>query len=155
MKISIPTLAPGKVKLCPAALPPAQRGRAVIEPTPEQLAQIQSGANYYTPDLDGQGGYAGTGTLSAPPARVPQEVAGWKALAIMELSPLGDGTVLSGALAAIAALPTEQERVIARNILNAPTFRRGSATIAALASEIGIPPSDLDAMFLAAAAISD
>jgi hypothetical protein len=149
MKISIPTLAPGKVILCPAALPPAQRGRAIIDPTPEQLAQVNAGENWWTPTGEG------TGTLSAPPAVVPQEVAGWKALAIMELSPLGEGTVLSAALAAIAALPTEQERVIARNILNAPTFRRPSATMAALAAGIGLTLGEIDAMFLAAAAIQD
>jgi hypothetical protein len=64
MKLFISTLTSGKVILCPAALPPAMKGRAIIDPTPEQLADIASGKTYWTPSE-----VKGEGTLSAPPAR--------------------------------------------------------------------------------------
>ena len=70
MKLSIPTLAAGKIIMIPAALPPTQKGRKIIDPTPEQLADIASGLTYWTPSEDGK-----TGVLSVPPAKPLSESA--------------------------------------------------------------------------------
>jgi hypothetical protein len=70
MKLSIPTLAAGKIIMIPAALPPTQKERKIIDPTPEQLADIASGLTYWTPSEDGK-----TGVLSVPPAKPLSESA--------------------------------------------------------------------------------
>ena len=50
--------------MIPGALPPAMKGRAIIDPTQEQLADLASGKTYWTPSE-----VKGEGTLSAPPAQ--------------------------------------------------------------------------------------
>lgn len=143
MKISIPTLAAGKAILCPVALPPAQRGRAVIDPTPEQIAQIQSGENWWTPTGEG------AGTLSAPPARVPTEIPAWKGRTILRLTPAGDGTLWDAVQAAIAGLP-DQQRIAAEEVLGGTVRSRSSPTLAALAAALNLASEQVDALFAAA-----
>lgn len=143
MKLFIPTLAAGKVILCPAALPPAQKGRKIIDPTTEQLAAIANGENYWTPTGEG------TGTLSAPPAKVPTEIPAWKGRTILRLTPAGDGTLWDAVQAAIAGLP-DQQRIAAEEVLGGTVWSRSSPTLAALAAALNLASEQVDALFAAA-----
>jgi hypothetical protein len=79
------------------------------------------------------------------PPRVPREIANWRARAILELQ--GLLPTVDGMIAAM----TGPEAIVVRNAwyAGAPLARRG-ATVTALASQLGLTPDQIDAMFIAA-----
>jgi hypothetical protein len=146
MKISVPTTNPGRVTKIPGALPPVAAGRAIIEPTEDQLVDLAEGKTYWTPTGEG------TGTLSVPPTRVPAEIPAWKGRTILRLTPAGEGTLWDAVQAAIAALPTQQ-KVAAEEVLGGTVWARNSPTLSALAAALSLTSEQVDALFVAAAAI--
>jgi hypothetical protein len=146
MKISVPTTNPGRVTKIPGALPPVAAGRAIIEPTEDQLADLAEGKTYWTPNEDG------TVTLSVPPTKVPSEIPAWKGRTILRLTPAGGGTLWDAVQAAITALPTQQ-KVAAEEVLGGTVWARQSPTLTALAGALDLTSEQVDALFIAAVAI--
>lgn len=90
--------------------------------------------------------------LANPP--VPDAVDTWRARAIMELTPHGEGNLLQAVEALVEAIPDPATRIIARHQLtSAPHFLRGAAIVLALASELGLSEPQIDALFRAAEAL--
>ena len=89
-----------------------------------------------------------SGTLPTPPARIPREIANWRAKAI--LAQMG---LLDTVDAYLAALP-EPEAAVAKLAWNGDAkILRTSPMVAALALALALTPAQLDAMFLSADAI--
>jgi hypothetical protein len=87
--------------------------------------------------------------LPPMPARVPREIANWRARAVLELAGL-----LATVEAAIAGM-TGPEGTVVRNAWQsgAPLARRGP-TVSGLAPALGLTEAQVDAMFIQAEALS-
>jgi hypothetical protein len=146
MKLSIPTLTPGKVIRIPAALPPVVKGRMVITPTASQLVQLSNGENYWTPSETN-----GEGTLSVAPYKVPTEIPAWKGRTILRLTPTSDGTLWDDVQSAIAGLP-DQQRVAFEEVLGGTIWTRNSPMLITLAQDdaINLTSQQVDMLFVAA-----
>jgi hypothetical protein len=149
MKISIPTTKPGSITKIPSALPPIAAGRAIITPTPEQLAQLANGENYWTP-----GETPGEGVLSAPPIPVPVEVPMWKVEAITKLTPAGEATLYDAIGGALEGLDEPLKTIAKAAWFKGNTIARNSPTIASLKSELSLTDEQLDNLFRAANALT-
>jgi len=90
----------------------------------------------------------GAELLPTPP-RVPREIPNWRAKVI--LANMGR---LAEVDACIAALPGDQSTTLALAWHGNAALARSSATVAAMADQLGLSDSQLDAFFIAAAAIS-
>ena len=134
---------PGKIIRIAAPNAPARNGWLIREATPDEQAQIEDGENYWTPTGEG------TGTLSAPPAKIPTEIPAWKGRTILRLTPAGDGTLWDAVQAAIAGLP-DQQRIAAEEVLGGTVWSRSSPTLAALAAALNLASEQVDALFAAA-----
>lgn len=89
------------------------------------------------------------GKLPAPPPRVPREIPNWRAKAALH----GMG-LLSAVDDAIAAIPDPDGAVIRLAWSGHAMLARNSATVAALATGLGLDPAALDAFFIKAADIT-
>jgi hypothetical protein len=83
--------------------------------------------------------------LPTPPARVPREIANWRARAILELAGL-----LPTVEAAIATMDGEAGIVVRNAWTSGAILARRGPTVAALAPALGLTEAQVDAMFLQA-----
>lgn len=92
--------------------------------------------------------------LATPPP-VPAEVPMWKALTIMRLTPLGEGTLYSAVLAFLAAIPDADERDLATILFDkAPNLRRDAPLVSDVSAAFGLTDEHIDDLFRAASALA-
>lgn len=80
---------------------------------------------------------------------VPLEIPMWKALTLMRLTPLGEGTMYSAVLMFIDAIPDAVQRDLANILLGfAPNLRRDAPLVAAAQAFLGLADSQIDDLFI-------
>lgn len=117
-----------------------------LNPTSDQIADIESGKTYWTPTI--VNGSSVGGSLDYPPVKIPKVISNWRAKAIIEINGL-----TSQVEAALAAM-TGNAGVVARAAWNNNAdLDRNGATVTALASSLGLTPEQVDQMFIDAASL--
>ena len=135
-------------------LPPLRNGYLVIEPDAAMIAKLKLGKPLRWQPVEG----SSVGELVEIPhaAAVPISIKAWQAKAVLAATPHPDGgTMLAAAEAAIAAMPEGMEKIAIQSAwANNADFSRTAPTIVALAATLGINDARLNAMFIAAAALT-
>ena len=94
--------------------------------------------------------------FAPPPPAVPAMVAMWQARVVLGLTPYGagPGVLLDAIQAAIDTFEGPAKVKALAELEYAPNMRRDSEFIATLGPALGIPDSEIDALFIAAAQVS-
>jgi hypothetical protein len=86
---------------------------------------------------------------SPAPIIVPESIQAWQAQAALKLTPHGGGTLYDAVVAALDAMPDGPEKTIVNAAFEKDArFFRNSATIATIATALGISAEQMDALFV-------
>jgi hypothetical protein len=86
---------------------------------------------------------------------VPRQITAWQAKAALALVPVGTGTLLDAANAAIEGMPEGPQKIVVHSAWNNnANFERNSPTILAFGVTLGLDSEALDNLFRQGAALS-
>lgn len=137
----------GKIIVYPHQVKSVPSDLIALGLTPEQESDFLAGNTHWIPEMV-LGQPTGNGALSLPPVEVPRVIANWRAKAVIELHGL-----TAQVEAALAAMEGEAG-ITARAAWNGNAdFARHGATVTALATTLSLTSTQLDAMFIQAAAL--